>query len=146
MQLTDRYIFILAGLACVAGVANAAGLRGGQRDPAQLLERSDLNGDGRIARAEYANARAKMFDRLDRNRDGEVNQADAPKRRFARASGASGSRLKELAETMDTNRDGRVTRGEFVDGPSPLFDRADTDRDGFVTQSEIAAIRSAGIR
>ena len=145
MRILLSLLAAVATSGCMAGLANAAAAQGGQRDPAQLLERSDLNGDGRITRHECAEARARMFDRLDRNRDGQVNQADAPKRRIARNSGGGG-RLKAFAELMDSNGDGRVTRVEFVDGPSPLFDRADADRDGFVTKSEIAVLRAAGVR
>lgn len=132
----------LATSGCMSPTTGTANARGGQRDPVQLLEKSDLNGDGRITRPEYADARARMFDRLDRNRDGRVSQADAPQGRFARRSGGGG-RLKSLAGFMDTNGDGQVTRAEFVDGPAPIFDRADTDRDGVVTRNELSVLRQS---
>ena len=120
----------------------AANAQRGQRDPTQLLERADANGDGRITRSEYVDARARMFDRLDRNQNGIIDKDDMPKRRLARRSG-SGQRLEQAKDMMDVDGDGRVTRVEFVDGPAPMFDRADTDRDGIVNQTELAALRQA---
>ncbi|HEY0628119.1 MAG TPA: EF-hand domain-containing protein [Sphingomicrobium sp.] len=142
MRIMLPTIVMLATSGCMAALGTAVNAQGTGRDPTELLARSDTNRDGRITRAEYADSRARMFERLDRNRDGTINQADAGGRRLARRSGG-GERLKQLAEFMDTNNDGRVTRAEFVDGPSPMFDRADANGDNIVSGSELEAFRAA---
>lgn len=123
------------------GFAAAPPAQAQQRDPGQLLLRADLNGDGRITRAEYTQARAQLFDRLDRNKDGVVDQSDAPRGLLRRRAG--GERMDQLREYMDTNGDGRVTREEFVNGPTPMFDHADANGDGVIDQAELAAFREA---
>ncbi|HWK63535.1 MAG TPA: EF-hand domain-containing protein [Rhizobiaceae bacterium] len=110
------------------------------RDPSQLLARADLNGDGQITRQEFVSARAQTFTRLDRNGDGFLSTADAP-RRFIGRQKAEG-RIRDLMQTLDTNRDGWVSREEFVNGPVRLFAVADSDGNDVIDRSELAAFRA----
>ena len=80
MRMIFPLIAVLGASGCMSALATPASAQAGQRDPAALLERSDLNGDGRITREEYAQARARMFDRLDRNRDGVLSPNEWPRR------------------------------------------------------------------
>jgi Ca2+-binding EF-hand superfamily protein len=43
-------------------------------------------------------------------------------------------------EAMDANKDGVVTRDEFLAHPSQMFDRLDANHDGKVTRDELAAM------
>jgi Ca2+-binding EF-hand superfamily protein len=45
--------------------------------------------------------------------------------------------MKELLAQFDANQDGRVSRDEFVNGPTRGFDLADANHDGVVTQEEL---------
>jgi Ca2+-binding EF-hand superfamily protein len=48
---------------------------------------------------------------------------------------------------FDANRDGKVSRDEFVGGPTLVFDRADANHDGVLTTGEIdAAVAAAKAR
>lgn len=123
-------------------VATPAAAVQGQRDPTQLLDRADTDGDGRITRAEFTQSRARMFDKLDRDEDGYLSDADMSQRRFKRRSGGGG-RFKELIDYLDENDDGRVARSEFVEGPNPMFDRADRNADGVIDPDEMAELREA---
>ena len=65
----------------------------------------------------------------------------ADRGRFAGRQKAQ-QRLAELLTQLDANGDGRVSRAEFVEGPTPLFDRADTDHDGELSRDEVAAAKA----
>lgn len=123
----------------VTAVRALAGTR--KPDPAEMFQRADENGDGIITRAEFADARNRMFARLDRNGDGYLTKDDAPGRFAGR--GGDGSRLTEAMIMFDKDGDNRISRDEFVNGPSMLFDRADTNHDGVVDARELEAFRAA---
>jgi len=106
----------------------------------ELLEKADTNGDGIITKAEFTDARAKMFARLDRNHDGYLTKDDKP--RFSLRRNASGDRLQQLILMLDKDGDGRVSRDEFVNSPSLLFDRADANHDGQIDAAELAAFKA----
>ncbi len=106
-------------------------------NPGQILE-ADVNNDGVITRAEVAERRAGIFERLDRNGDGTANMDDAPRRMGRdRFTGA----LDQLLAEFDANADGALTRDEFVDGPTPGFDRADANGDDQLDADELAALQ-----
>ena len=48
-----------------------------------------------------------------------------------------------LVEAFDTDGDHRVSRAEFVEGPTPGFDLADANHDGLVSKAEASAMRDA---
>jgi len=139
-----RLIFVVAlalltTSGCV-GMAVRAMARPTRPDFAQLLAKADTNGDGIVTKAEFTQARAKMFDRLDRNHDNYLSKDDKP--RFSLRQNGNGDRLQQMVLMLDKDGDGRISRSEFVDSPSLLFERADTNHDGAVDASELAAIRS----
>jgi len=135
-------IFAL-GLAAIATPAMAQNV-----DSARMIERlraADLNHDNVVSRQEFLTYRAGQFDRLDRNHDGYVTESDMP--RFAARRSPAGMGPAELQAQFDVNHDGRVSRTEFVNGPTLAFDRVDANHDNLATQAEfeaaLAAARSA---
>jgi Ca2+-binding EF-hand superfamily protein len=110
-----------------------------QPDPTRIFDSADTNGDGVITREEFHAARERAFTRLDRNGDGYIDKDDAPMRPGARH--AAKDRLAQLVAQLDEDGDGRISQTEFVDGPTPLFDRADTDHNGELSREEVAAIK-----
>lgn len=108
-------------------------------DRAAMLERmmeADANHDGQVTRAELIAWRAANFTRFDRNGDGVLSDADMP--RFARMT-ALGDQFDAMKAQFDVNHDGRVTRDEFVNGPTILFDFADANKDAVLTKAEVQA-------
>jgi Ca2+-binding EF-hand superfamily protein len=87
----------------------------------------DQNGDRRLTRSEWP-ASPELFDRLDRNRNGSLNAAEYT------GNQAGGGRERQFSE-LDTNRDGRIARGEWR-GTNAVFDALDTNRDGLLTREE----------
>jgi Ca2+-binding EF-hand superfamily protein len=133
-------LVVLTTSGCI-GMAARAVAQPSKLDLSKLLERADANGDGIITKAEFGDARAKMFERLDRNHDGYLTKDDKP--RFSLRQSGQGNRLQEMLLMLDKDGDGRISREEFVNSPSLLFDRADTNHDGQVDSTELAAFRAA---
>jgi Ca2+-binding EF-hand superfamily protein len=125
---------------CV-GIAVRAVAQSRKPDLSKLLDRADANGDGIITKAEFTAACAAMFDRLDRNHDGYLTKDDTP--RFAQRQSSNGSRSQEMLLMLDKDGDGRISRDEFVNSPSLLFERADTNHDGQVDAAELVAFKAA---
>lgn len=126
----------------IALLAIATPVAAAQSGDGALLDRmvaADTNSDGVITRPEMMASRAQNFVRLDRNRDSGLTDSDIPS--FMRAS-AIARQFSALKAEFDVNRDGVVSREEFVNGPTPVFDRADTNRDKRLTRAEIDAAKA----
>ena len=130
-----------------ATIVPAASLAATANGNAALLERvgaADTNRDGAITRAEMLTFRAANFSRLDRNGDGVLKRSDIPAmaKRFN-----PNIDFDQLVKQFDANKDGAVSRAEFVEGPTAVFDLADVNKDGVLTTAERnAAVKAAKAR
>lgn len=105
------------------------------------LRAADVNRDGKITKSELTSFRAANFTRIDRSGDDVLTESDIPA--FLRGKGGPID-IAALTTQFDSNRDGKVSRDEFVNGPTSVFDRADANRDGTLTMAELdAAVASA---
>ena len=93
-----------------------------------LRSRFDSNADGRIQRSELPEAE-RYFDRVDDNLDGVISAADFDGQR----DGQSEGRARSFFRTLDSDSNGRVSRGEL----SKFFDRADREQLGFLTPEDL---------
>jgi hypothetical protein len=93
---------------------------------------ADANRDGNITKAELIAFRASNFTRLDRNDDSVLTRNDIPA--FLRGRGPLD--FDSLIAQFDSNQNGQISRDEFVNGPTAVFDRADSNRDNILTEVE----------
>jgi hypothetical protein len=84
---------------------------------------------------EYAN---RIFNLADRNRDGYVDATE-----FKTIQQAAPMFKEAEIAYFDENRDGRLSRGEFVNKPNPLFARYDRNGDCRVTPEELKGTAGA---
>lgn len=132
-----RVPILIAALLAGAALTGSASARE-RLDPMEMLEKSDANRDGAISRAEFIDARRARFAKMDRNHDGYFSDDDLPRMVRKRA----GEKVDRVVQALDSNRDGRLSRVEFVDGPTRLFDLGDADRNGLIDRYELDRLRT----
>jgi hypothetical protein len=101
----------------------------------------DANHDGTYTCDEWKQYVVRVFNMSDRNSDGYLDSNEFKTVQQADQAFASA----ELAY-FDENNDGRVSRKEFIDKPSPFFARLDKNGDCKVTAAEMSAARGASER
>jgi len=133
-------MFTKVTTAAVLLLSNCVVLAQGREGPA--LEQADADHDGKVTKQEYVDARAAQFSRMDRNGDGFIDDADS------RAGGNErGQRAaKALRGRIDSNGDGKISKEEFVNAPTMLFDKFDANKDGVLDATELEAARNAAGR
>jgi EF-hand domain pair len=94
----------------------------------------DPKGEGVYTCEQWKEYATRLFNQADRNRDGYVD----PKEFEAIRNADPMFRDADLGY-FDDNRDGRLSRSEFVDKPNPLFARYDKKGTCRVTLDDIAA-------
>lgn len=95
----------------------------------------DANKDGRLTLDEFPGRAKRRMWRADANTDGAVTKAEMA----AAAERRMRFRLPRGFMRLDVDRDGKLSRNEFVDGGFRLFRIADRNRDGAMTREELAA-------
>jgi Ca2+-binding EF-hand superfamily protein len=131
----------LIALGLSLGIANGAAAAPNNAALLARIEGADSNRDGFVSKPELIAFRAANFGRLDRNGDGVLMRSDIPA--FAKRINPDID-FDRLTAQFDANRDGKVSRAEFVNGPTTIFDAADANADGLLSKAERnAAIKAA---
>lgn len=106
----------------------------------QRFDDADTDRNGSLSRAEFAAAHAKMGPgagekRAERRREGGARAGH-------HGMGKGGGMGMHMIRMADTNKDGTVTRDEFMAGAAQHFDKMDANKDGTLTAAERKAARA----
>lgn len=91
----------------------------------------DTDRNGQISKSEFESAATARRDPGDAKKDGE-----GPGHRWGKRGGGFGG---GWGKGPDADKDGTLTKAEFMARPLAMFDRADTNHDGKLTADEIQA-------
>jgi Ca2+-binding EF-hand superfamily protein len=118
----------------------------GGRMAGRMLAMIDSNGDGVIGDDEAASRVEGVFLAMDGDSNGEVTLDEYMAVRMGPGEGRNPERMKAMQEAktqrfeaMDTDKDGKVTKAQFLEAAKTRFAAADTDKDGKVTPWEFRA-------
>jgi len=112
----------------------------------QRMSAIDANGDGMISDDEAAAQVEAVFLAMDADEDGELTLEEFMAVRMGPGEGRNAERQKMMQERkkaryteMDTDKNGKVSKAEFIGHGKARFEAADTDKDGKVTPWEFRA-------
>ena len=118
----------------------------GWRRGGRMMAMIDANGDGVIGDDEAASRVENVFLRMDADNNGEVTLEEYMGVRMGPGEGRNPERMakmqelkKQRFEAMDGDKDGKVTKAQFIEAAKARFAAADTDKDGKVTPWEFRA-------
>lgn len=127
-----------AAMLAGAGVANAQMGGGGPpvlppnmvfNGPNAVFSGMDTNKDNAVSKQEYLDYYGKKFDAADKNKDGKITADEMPTKNKGKPN--------TLFNEMDINKDGTVTKQEYLDYYAKKFDAADKNKDGKITPDEL---------
>lgn len=106
---------------------------------------------GDQTRAQFLAKAGERFDRMDADKNGVLTAAEHKAHRgerrgprgergMGRRGGMGGPGM--MAERLDTDNDGRISRAEAAVPATRMFDRVDTNRDGYIDKAEREAMQS----
>jgi len=121
-----------------SGEAGSTGTRSsgsGSRGRASVCFADDLNGDGKVTRAEFDKVAAQEFAAFAKNGSLTLDQ-------YYQLSAAQSKAISaRVFQRLDRDRDGKLTLQEFASSQERLFARLDKNNDGVVTQDELSSSR-----
>ncbi|MBZ9857412.1 EF-hand domain-containing protein [Mesorhizobium sp. CA13] len=113
----------------------------------ELFRQIDTNGDRKLEFNEIAAARARLFDRTDTNHNGVLDPGEiqaAMERAKSTQDGAQHAQLADMQQRkgeMDSNGDGRISRGEFASFVPDRLLKADANGDRALSLGELRSLR-----
>lgn len=146
-----RIMIAAAAMAALALPAWASSHGGGQGSQmgSHFIENWDADGDGKVTLEEAMERREDVFAAFDADEDGRLSpeehdlfdEARANDMKEMGATGQGGGTGRNPANGMlrgvtDADKDGFVTRAEFLDAVPAWYERMDKNGDGIVTQDD----------
>jgi len=128
---------IFAGCAAsdAAFALNRRAVAGGEEQVRQLLTLMDTDRNGMVSRAEFMRFMEAEFNRLDIDHNGELDPAELA---HTQIWVAGAGRVEQLLRLMDKDRNGKVSRAEYMQFMEAEFNRLDVDRSGELSPQELS--------
>jgi hypothetical protein len=104
--------------------------------PTRGLMRYDTNHDGFVDHAEWTAAQEARFKQLDTNGDGKLTKDEMFVGNGAPATDRQMQRQAGYFRLLDTDKDGFVSKAEFMAQAERNFARCDLDKDGRINTAE----------
>jgi Ca2+-binding EF-hand superfamily protein len=123
---TRRNFICLIAVGLALGGAAPAGAAAVQKRSRTALQQLDPDNDGTVDLNEARKAGSAMFDRLDRNKGGTLNRRELGGRVTAAEFAAA-----------DPDKDGTLTKDEYLTIVDKRFKAADPDNDGTLDDKEL---------
>lgn len=148
-RIPTALIFLMT---CAAAASAQGPGMGWGRGPGMMLSMQDTDGDGYISKDEHAAWAANVFKTMDSNNDGRLTrseymavhmgpgpQAGSSQSRMSQMRASADARKAEHFAKMDTDKDGVVSRDQFLANGQADFAAMDTNGDGKVSMAEFRA-------
>lgn len=145
MKTRPPFLFTSCVLACVfLASLHAAELPGAGALADLIMKQFDTNGDSKIDTGELQAGVASSFAEIDADGDGKITVAeiDALGDVLGKETGETVATLmmkliKPLLLSMDADKDGTVSRDEFMKAAGALFAKLDANKDAELTRDEL---------
>ena len=109
----------------------------GMGGPDRLIERLDLNEDGKISKEEVNTVRDERFAKFDTDNSGGLTIEELEAGREAEKQ----ERRAAMLNRIDTNGDQVISADEFGGREFRIFERLDENEDGEISADELEAMR-----
>jgi Ca2+-binding EF-hand superfamily protein/mono/diheme cytochrome c family protein len=109
-------------------------------DVRKLLRLMDKDRSGSVSKDEFMQFVSQTFDRLDVNKSGELDRRETFSATFpfgVRTNAAAKVDVQQLLRTMDTDKSGTVSKDEFLQFMSEMFDRLDVNKNDQLEREEL---------
>jgi Ca2+-binding EF-hand superfamily protein len=132
---TTQYIFLLLAIASLFAADTAWAKEGQSMNSEEILDITDLNGDGRIDIEEYRNRVTDVYFFLDNDKDGVLTVVEIQK--------SMPNIDPAVIDKADVNGDANITIYEFRYVLYKDFDAQDKNQDGSLDKQEMKDMMEA---
>jgi len=123
-----------------------------RRDPAQMIQRLDKDGNGSLSKAETPERMQQHFDKIDANNDGTVTaqeltnafqnrpgQGQGKGQGQGAGQGGRQSDPAQMIQRVEKDGNGSLSKAETPERMQQRFDKIDTNGDGSITAAELTS-------
>lgn len=100
-----------------------------------VFNKLDKNKDGKISQKEYIDAVTKTFNKYDKDGNGILTKEEI--------AAIDKAEAEKILKEADTNKNGQISKEEFLDAAKKRFPLLDKNNDGIIDRKELNAARLA---